>query len=98
LPGIRRESKVHGGPVRIKIQLLDSDNLPIFTWNPTSTKVAKGIRKALEYSIEKLGIDPASEGIILVERAPDHVRPQEKMDPDYMVMLQGAAHAGLIKL
>lgn len=97
MPGIRRESKVHGGPVRIKIQLLDSDNLPIFTWNPTSTRVALGIRKALEYSIEKLGINPADEGIILV-RVPDHVRPQDKMDPDYATMLQGALHAGLIHL
>lgn len=88
--GMRRDSKGHGGPVRMKIELLDSDNRPIFIWHPTSTRLALGIRKALEVAIDKIGIDPSEEGIILLKRAPSI-----DLDPD---MLAGAMHAGLIVL
>jgi len=91
MPGIRRDSKGQGDPIRIKIELLDSDNRPLFIWYPTSTKVAKGLRKALDFTVEKLGVNPEEEGI--------HLSPlKEPVDPDLMVMVQGAIHAGLVVL
>ncbi len=88
MPGIRRDSKGPGGPVRIKIELLDHDNRPIFIWHPTSTRVAKGLRKALDICVDKLGEDPSIEGIILMKKEMD-------IDPD---ILAGALHAGLVTL
>ena len=88
--GMRRDSRGHGGPVRMKIELLDADNRPIFIWHPTSTRLALGIRKALEVAIDKMGIDPSEEGIILLKPSRNL-----DMDPD---MLAGAMHAGLIIL
>jgi hypothetical protein len=76
--------------VRIKIELLDSNNNAIFTWRPTSSNIARGLRKAAEVAVEKMGIDLEKEGLSLIRVVPESI----PADPDYLEMMEGAMHAG----